>query len=109
AFKAQLRETFADGAHYRYNLAPPLFSRRDPETGHLQKREFGPWVGRVFSVLARFKGLRGTPLDIFGYTAERKMERQLIDQYEHRMLELVGRLTPANHACAVQIASLPTQ
>ncbi len=109
AFKAQLRETFADGAHYRYNLAPPLFSRRDPETGHLQKREFGPWVGRVFSVLARFKGLRGTPLDIFGYTAERKMERQLIDQYEQRMLELVGRLTPANHAFAVQIASLPTQ
>ena len=109
AFKAKLRETFAEGAHYRYNLAPPLFSRRDPETGHLQKREFGPWVGHVFSVLARFKGLRGTLLDPFGHTAERKMERQLIDQYEQRLLELIGRLTPANHASAVQIASLPTQ
>ncbi|WP_206668571.1 indolepyruvate ferredoxin oxidoreductase family protein [Pseudomonas saliphila] len=109
AFQATLRETFADGAHYRYNLAPPLFSKRDPETGHLQKREFGPWVGRVFSVLARFKGLRGTLLDPFGHTAERKMERQLIEQYEQRLVDLSARLTPANHAIAVQIASLPTQ
>ncbi|MFA5678381.1 MAG: indolepyruvate ferredoxin oxidoreductase family protein [Pseudomonas sp.] len=109
AFKKQLREAFADGANYRYNLAPPLFSKRDPETGNLQKREFGPWVARVFPVLARFKVLRGTLLDPFGHTAERKMERQLIEQYEQRLLELIGRLTPANHATAVQIASLPAQ
>ena len=109
AFREQLRTTFADGARYRYNLAPPLFSRRDKETGLPKKREFGPWVGRVFPLLARLKVLRGTPLDLFGYTAERKMERQLISEYEQRMLDLIGRLNAANHATAVQIASLPAQ
>ncbi|WP_275629579.1 indolepyruvate ferredoxin oxidoreductase family protein [Pseudomonas sp. 273] len=108
-FKAQLREVFEDGARYRYNLAPPLFSRRDPLTGHLKKREFGPWVGHVFSLLARLKGLRGTPLDLFGFTDERRMERRLIVHYEQQLLVLIDQLTPANHAIAVQIASLPGQ
>jgi indolepyruvate ferredoxin oxidoreductase len=109
AFKAQLRETFEDGAHYRYNLAPPLFSKRDPLSGHLKKREFGPWIGKAFAVLARFKGLRGTPLDLFGYTGERRMERRLIDDYERLLTGLLAQLTAANHATAIQIASLPGQ
>jgi indolepyruvate ferredoxin oxidoreductase len=109
AFEAQLRATFEDGAKIRYNLAPPLFSKRDPETGHLKKREFGPWVGGAFRVLARMKGLRGTPLDIFGYTAERQMERALIDEYEVRMRAVADSLTAANHAIAIELASLPAQ
>lgn len=109
AFKAQLSEAFEEGAHYRYNLAPPLFSKRDPLTGHLTKREFGPWIGKAFAVLARFKGLRGTPLDLFGYTDERKMERRLIRHYEQQLLALLNQLSPANHAVAVQIAALPAQ
>ena len=109
SFKALLRETFEDGARYRYNLAPPLFSRRDPETGQLLKREFGAWVGGAFSVLARLKVLRGTPFDLFGYTEERRMERRLISDYEQLILRLLPLLNAANHPIAVQIASLPGQ
>ncbi|MCW1383779.1 indolepyruvate ferredoxin oxidoreductase family protein [Novosphingobium sp. KCTC 2891] len=109
AFKAQLRAAFDDGAKVRYNLAPPLLSRRDPATGHLRKREFGAWIEPLFAVLARMKGLRGTAFDIFGYTAERRMERQLIEDYEAQMTHLAARLTPANLAVAVEIAGLPAQ
>lgn len=109
AFRAQLKATFEDGAKLRYNLAPPLFSRRDPETGQLRKREFGAWVGTAFAVLARLKGLRGTLLDPFGHTAERKMERGLIDHYETLMGEVADALSGANHAAAVELASLPAQ
>jgi indolepyruvate ferredoxin oxidoreductase len=109
AFKAQLKASFEDGAKLRYNLAPPLFSKRDPETGHLKKREFGPWIGTAFGLLAKMKGLRGTAFDVFGYTAERKMERGLIDHYEAQMREVAAALTPANHAAAIELASLPAQ
>jgi indolepyruvate ferredoxin oxidoreductase len=109
AFKEQIREAFADGATLRYNLAPPLFSRRDAQTGHLLKREFGAWVGYLFPLLARMKGLRGTRFDLFGYTAERRMERELIERYAVQMAMLADRLTPANHAVAVELAGLPAQ
>lgn len=109
AFQAHLREAFEDGANYRYNLAPPLLAKRDPVTGNLVKREFGPWVLSVFKVLAKMKGLRGTALDIFGYTAERKMERRLIDAYEVEMGRLIKELNSDNHRIAVEIAELPMQ
>src|SRR3546814_4569659 len=78
AFRQQLKDAFEDGAQLRYNLAPPLFSKRDPQTGHLLKREFGPWMGKAFALLARFMGLRGPAVDIFSFNEERKMERALI-------------------------------
>jgi indolepyruvate ferredoxin oxidoreductase len=109
AFKREVAATFEDGAKLRYNLAPPLFSKRDPQTGHLLKREFGPWVGKLFPLLAKGKALRGTMLDPFGHTAERKMERALIDHYEALMREVAATLTPANHKFAVELASLPAQ
>ena len=108
AFRQQLKDSFEDGAKLRYNLAPPLFSKRDAD-GHLIKREFGPWMGKAFDMLARFKGLRGTAFDIFGYTEERKMERGLIDHFEAQMRMVASRLTPANHSVAVELASLPAQ
>jgi indolepyruvate ferredoxin oxidoreductase len=109
AFKQQIKEMFEDGASLRYNLAPPLLAQRDPETGHLIKRQFGPWVGRLFQLLSKMKGLRGTPLDIFGYTAERRMERALIDHYEEQMTMVAQRLTAANHAAAVELAGVAAQ
>lgn len=109
AFKAQLAATFEDGAKLRYNLAPPLFSKRDPATGHLQKQEFGPWIGTAFGLLAKMKGLRGTFFDPFGHTAERKMERRLIDEYEAQMQMVASQLSVANQAAAVELASLPAQ
>jgi len=89
--------------HY---LAPPLFARRNSR-GELIKRPFGPWIRPVFRVLARLKFLRGTPLDPFGHTKERRIERALIQEYRDCILELLPDLRPDNLALAIRIASLP--
>jgi len=109
AFMARLNETFEPGFSIDFNMAPPMFSRRDPETGHLRKRAFGPWLMSVLRVLARGKALRGTALDVFGYTAERKRERALISEYESTIGGLLARLDRLNYDVAVQLASLPDQ
>ena len=106
-FIAGLRRQFGDGLKLAFHLAPPLVSPRDLDTGELKKREFGSWVMTAFKVLARLKGLRGTPFDIFGITAERRMERRLIGEYEAVVIELVDGLNADNHALAVEIAELP--
>ncbi|RJG01843.1 indolepyruvate ferredoxin oxidoreductase family protein [Noviherbaspirillum sedimenti] len=109
SFKQQLKENFAGEMKLRYNLAPPLFAKRDPLTGQLVKREFGSWVGHAFGLLARLKFLRGTAFDVFGYTEERRMERGLIDDYEAQLTMMAGVLTASNHAAAVEFAGLPAQ
>ena len=68
---------------------------------------FGPWLMGAFKVLARLKGLRGTPLDVFGYTHERRTERQLVRDFEARLEEIVGKLNADNHAVAVGLANIP--
>jgi indolepyruvate ferredoxin oxidoreductase len=108
-FREQLEAQFAGDFTLQFHLAPPLFARRDPATGHLQKRAYGAWMFRAFKLLARFRWLRGTRLDLFGYTAERRAERALIADYEQRMTEVVARLAPDNHAAAVALASVPEQ
>jgi indolepyruvate ferredoxin oxidoreductase len=80
-FAKTLQAQFDGNPSLKVLLAPPLLARRDKATGHLQKREFGPWVFRAFGVLAKLKALRGTAFDIFGYTAERRMERALPGEY----------------------------
>ena len=82
AFRPTLRQQFEGDFRLEFHLAPPLFAARDPDTGHLQKRSYGPWMLRAFALLARLKRLRGTALDPFGRTAERRMERRLIAEYE---------------------------
>ena len=84
----------------RFNLAPPLLAPRDPKTGLPRKMEFGPWMLHAFRLLARFKGLRGTRLDPFGWTEERRMERRLIGEYRSMVEGLLPTLSPANHATA---------
>ncbi|OAN94189.1 indolepyruvate ferredoxin oxidoreductase family protein [Sulfitobacter geojensis] len=91
-----------------FNLAPPLLSKTGPN-GRPMKREFGPWLETPLRVMARMKGLRGTPLDVFGYTAERKMERALIKQYERDMAEVLGQLTEQTRDAIVALAELPKQ
>ncbi len=107
AFQRQLREAFDGDFKLKFHLAPPLFSERDLETGELRKKTYGSWVFTAFKVLARMKGLRGTPFDIFGYSAERKHERALIDAYEATIAELLERLDGESHALAVEIAEIP--
>lgn len=109
AFKAELRATFEDGAKIRYNLAPPILSRRDAKTGRPAKREFGAWIEPVFRVLARMRSLRGTAFDPFGYTAERRMERDLIAEYEAMIRDVCSSLTPDRYDLAVQLAESPQQ
>ncbi len=107
-FWRQIAQTF-DGAYkVKFNLAPPLFAKRDAD-GHLVKREYGPWMRHGFALLAKLKGLRGTALDPFGYTAERRGERKLVADYAALVDELVAGLTRENHALALELASVPEQ
>jgi indolepyruvate ferredoxin oxidoreductase len=92
-----------------YHLAPPLFAKTDPLTGEPKKIKFGPWMGAIFRVLATLKGLRGTSFDVFSYTAERRMERALIAEYEADVEKLLAKLSTGNHSLAVQIASIPEE
>jgi indolepyruvate ferredoxin oxidoreductase len=107
AFQAQLNQQFEGGYKLKFHLAPPLFASRDPRTGHLIKQEFGSWMLPAFKVLAKLKVLRGTKLDLFGYTKEREIERALIGEYEALVDELLAGLTAANHGLAVKLASVP--
>nr|WP_315399809.1 indolepyruvate ferredoxin oxidoreductase family protein [uncultured Duganella sp.] len=106
AFQQKIAGMFEGDVKLKFHLAPPLLARHDAQ-GRLIKQEFGPWMMKAFGVLARFKGLRGTALDVFGYTAERKMERALIAQYRDTVAALLPKLTAENLAQAVAIASIP--
>ncbi|MBB4206489.1 indolepyruvate ferredoxin oxidoreductase [Rhodobaca bogoriensis DSM 18756] len=92
----------------RFHLAAPLLARPGPD-GRPAKRSYGPAMLRGFKILSRLKVLRATPLDPFGYTAERRMERQLIRDYEALIKDLLQNLSPENHAIAVELAELPLQ
>jgi indolepyruvate ferredoxin oxidoreductase len=108
-FLAQLRRQFEGQPKLRIHLAPPLLAERDPVTGRPKKRAYGPWMLAAMRHLARFKRLRGTPFDPFGYSAERRLERRLIAEYEGVLDEVLQQLTPANHDVAVELARLPEQ
>jgi indolepyruvate ferredoxin oxidoreductase len=106
AFQQKIAGMFEGDIKLKFHLAPPLLAKHDSK-GQLIKQEFGPWMMKAFGVLAKFKGLRGTALDIFGYTAERKMERALIGEYRQTVSSLLPKLTAENLAQAVAIASIP--
>ena len=110
AFTAQIAGMFEGemGRDYQvvHHLAPPLIAKTNAK-GELVKQRFGPWIRSGFALLARFKGLRGGALDIFGKTEERRMERALIVEYQACITELLAGLNAANLAAAVEIARLP--
>jgi indolepyruvate ferredoxin oxidoreductase len=107
-FEQRVRDTFDGDFKLHFNLAPPMFSRKDHE-GHLVKQEYGPWVFTAFKLLRKLKFLRGGAFDLFGKTEERRMERQLIVDYRDTLAELINGLTLGNHSQAVEIARLPEQ
>jgi indolepyruvate ferredoxin oxidoreductase len=106
SFVERVKASFDGDLRFEFHLAPPLFARKDKVTGEAKKMSFGPWMLTAFSVLAKFRFLRGTLFDIFGYSAERKTERRLIEDYEGLLGTIIGRLTPDNHAIAVALASM---
>jgi len=89
-----------------YHLAPPAIAKKNAK-GELQKQRFGPWMLTAFRVLARLKGLRGTPLDPFGRTDERREERALVQEYRDSIEEVLRALGPANGGLAAEIARVP--
>ena len=109
SFRRQLESQLDGTKRMTVHLAPPLLAPRDPVTGEARKREFGPWIFTAFRWLAKLKHLRGTRWDVFGYTEERRTERQLIEEYRATVAELVANLSPENQALAAEIARVPEQ
>jgi indolepyruvate ferredoxin oxidoreductase len=107
SFAANLARQFKGDFKLKFHLAPPILGRRDGFTGKPLKTEFGPWMMTGFRILSRLKVLRGTAFDIFGRTAERRMERQLIADYRTRIESLLPGLNSSNEKIAVEIASIP--
>ncbi|MFP8874495.1 MAG: indolepyruvate ferredoxin oxidoreductase family protein [Myxococcota bacterium] len=115
-FRRQIEAEFEGDYRLEWHAAPPrlpildwFMSRSDAITGRTKKVVLGPWVFRFLGILARFRFLRGSPLDPFGRTSHRRMERQLIADYETLANEVSEALTPENRDLAVEIASLPEQ
>ncbi len=108
-FMHKIKGRFEGDYKLKLHLAPPLFSRRDAHSGEPVKTAYGAWILSAMNLLARFKFLRGTAFDPFGKTAERKMERRLIEEYEQTIEELLRGLSKKNHALAVEIARIPEQ
>ncbi|MEP1520138.1 indolepyruvate ferredoxin oxidoreductase family protein [Ascidiaceihabitans sp.] len=106
--REKARAEFDGDFKMTFNLAPPMVSKMGPE-GRPMKREFGQWLETPLRMLTKFKRLRGTPLDVFGYTAERKMERALIKQYEADMKAVLPLLTADTKDAVVALAELPLQ
>jgi indolepyruvate ferredoxin oxidoreductase len=106
-FLKRLNEQFEGDFRLTFHLAPPIFSTTDPATGEPRKRVFGPWLLTAFRALAMLKGLRGTALDVFGYSAERRMERRLVTDYERTIDGLLDSLSAENIGTAAGIASIP--
>ncbi|MBR1284543.1 indolepyruvate ferredoxin oxidoreductase family protein [Bradyrhizobium sp. AUGA SZCCT0177] len=106
-FEKQLRDQFEGDFKFSFNLAPPILGGGLDALGRPKKRAFGAWMMPVFRMLAKMKGLRGTAFDIFGHSADRKMERDLIAGYEKDIATVLGLLSPLTLDTAIEILSLP--
>jgi indolepyruvate ferredoxin oxidoreductase len=108
AFLAKVNAQFEGDFKLNYHLAPPLLAKTNA-AGELQKRSYGPWMQSAFRLLAPLKVLRGGPLDVFGYTEERKHERALVQEYKDAVQGLLPQLNASNRQAAVAFARLPEQ
>ncbi len=106
--KAKAEAEFDGTLKLTYHMAPPILSRPGPD-GRPKKRKFSAGAIRLVQILSRLKRLRGTPFDPFGYSAERRMERDLIRAYEADMAEVLRDVGDANRAQAIGLAELPLQ
>ncbi len=106
-FIEKLKAQFEGNYKLKFNLAPPIMETPDVATGRPKKREFGPWMMTGFRVLAKFKFLRGTKFDIFGYHHDRKVERALIAEYEEAMDLVLAKLNGANRDVCLALLNLP--
>ena len=108
-FINQINDNFEGDFNINYHMAPPIFSKKDPVSNKPLKRNFGPWLLYFFKFLSSLRFLRGTLFDPFSYLGERKIERQLIKDYENLILKINSKLSSNNYDTAVEIASTPDQ
>ncbi|HEX8961850.1 MAG TPA: indolepyruvate ferredoxin oxidoreductase family protein [Rhodocyclaceae bacterium] len=106
-FMERIRDSFEGDYELHFHLAPPLIAKPDPRTGRIRKREFGAWTLSAFRWLAKARRLRGSLLDPFARLPERRMERQLLSEYEADITALLPKLSPATLDAAVELAALP--
>jgi indolepyruvate ferredoxin oxidoreductase len=106
-FEKQLKDQFDGDYTFSFHLAPPMMSSEQDHLGRPKKKTFGPWMMKAFRVLAALRFVRGTPLDPFGRSAERRMERDLIAGYEKDVTFVLEKLSPQNIDTAVELLSLP--
>ncbi|TGD71334.1 indolepyruvate ferredoxin oxidoreductase family protein [Mangrovimicrobium sediminis] len=104
-FTRRIREQFSGDFEMHFSVAPPFISGTDPATGRPKKRQFGPWMMGAFGILAKFKFLRGTALDPFGYFHERRLERRIIGEYREMVESMVARLDADNLDAAIALAA----
>lgn len=108
-FAENLGKQFEGNFKISFNLAPPILHSGVDALGRPRKREFGAWMLPVFRTMAKFRFLRGTAFDPFGYSEDRKLERNLINGYEQDVVTAVKLLSPKTHDIAVELLSLPDQ
>ena len=104
ALQAEIDRVFS-GGRVSLNLAPPIMAGR-LVNGRPRKRKFGAWIRPALRVLAQGRRLRGTPFDIFGFTADRRLERALIGEYEQLVDRVLAALTAENHDLGVKLVAL---
>jgi indolepyruvate ferredoxin oxidoreductase len=107
SFQRQLDGQFQSYERLEFHLAPPILGRKGND-GRARKSSFGPWMMRAFKVLAALRWLRGTPLDLFGYARERRMERQLLSDYEADLERIERSLAPGRMEAAAALAAVPS-
>ncbi len=105
--RKQAKAEFDGRLKFTYYMAPPSLSKRGRKGQAVEKKEYGPGMVRMLGLMSQLKMLRGTPFDPFGYTAERKVERKLIRQYEKDLNALPADLSGARLDAAVALAELP--
>ena len=102
-FQEALAREFEGSYKLHFHIGAWPFARLDPASGRMKKGEVGPWAMTAFRAMARLKFLRGTWLDPFRNSDERKLERRLIAEFEADVADLTQRLTPASHPIAVRV------
>jgi indolepyruvate ferredoxin oxidoreductase len=107
-FQRQLAEEFDGFERLEFHLAPPILALKN-KSGQPRKVRFGPWMMGLFGLLHRLKGLRGSVLDPFAYTVDRRLDRQLLAQYEADLHRMERLLIAGDISAAQRLASIPSQ
>lgn len=106
-FMKEVENTFEGDFKVHFHLAPPLLNGETDAQGRPKKRRFGPWMFRAFRLLAKLRGLRGTLADPFRYSADRKLDRAMLRDYQSLVSRIGAELNTSNFETFLQLAELP--